>query len=77
MVVGVKVLEIFVFTLRKHIICMLDILSNSSIFFPKKNDPNDNTKTTFFKKQERNLRKVEISFIFKEIWQLSRSIDIT
>lgn len=48
---GVKVMEIFVFTLRKHITRMLfklDVLSNSSIFFPKKNDANDNTKTTFF-----------------------------
>lgn len=45
--VGVKVLGIFVFTLRKHVTCMLfklDILPNSSFFFPKKND---NTKTTF------------------------------
>lgn len=45
---GVKVLEIFVFTLRKHVTCMLfklDTLSNASVFFPKKNDANDNTKT--------------------------------
>lgn len=41
-------MEIFVFTLRKHVTCMLfklDTLSNASVFFPKKNDANDNTKT--------------------------------